>query len=155
MKKYKKAIYIIAITGIALLSSCKGGGGNGDDPEMTIDDRLKGSWVMVSVTVDGADVTSDFTGLKVTFNSNGSNSGSGSYSHTGGNTPIYSTGNYNINGITGIVLSEGDGGVIEAAITLSNSDKTLMLSFNNPTTTFGGGRVTSVAGEYVIVLDKQ
>ena len=150
-----KNIFLMIMLGIGVLfTTCKNGGGGGDDPELSIDEKLNGSWSLQSVTVDGVDVTSDFSSFGLTLNYNGPNTGTGHYTINNSNGLLFASGMYTLNGTTSVALSGDDGSTVSAAISLSDGDKVLSFSFNNPTTLYGGGRIEGISGDYIFILKK-
>ena len=154
--KYNELTSTIGLVVVFLfLISCKGGSGQ-KDPEISQDEKINGVWTLYSVDVDGTDVTNNFSGFTITFNSSGPNSYSGNYVIGGGYSLLDPSGNYSLIGTTAMSIKQGlRGGIIEAQISLSDSDKTLTFSFYNPSTTFGGGKTSGVQGQYTFVLKKQ
>jgi len=146
-------MYII-VTLVVLFPSCKDSNGGGGDPEISIDEKLNGSWTLQSVTVDGVDVTSDFSGFSLTLNYSGPNTGTGHYSINNSKGLLYASGNYTLNGTTSVTLAGDDGSTVNATISLTDGDKVLSFAFNNPTTLYGGGRSEAISGNYIFILKK-
>lgn len=139
--------YFSLLITLGLLTAC--GGEGGTDPEPTsFEELISANWSMQSVTVDGTDVTSDFTGFSVVLNSNGKGSNSGSFTISNANGVIDSSGSYTVNGSSGIVLN----GSISVSVSLSNENNTMTFAFNNPDDIFSGGRTEGTAGNYTVVL---
>ena len=153
MKTIKNIFALALIAFVMVFPSC--GGDGGGEPSISFDEKMNGTWTLTSVTLDGTDVTSDFTGFQISLSSSGPNSGGGFYTITNGNNMLYSSGSYSLNGTTNMNLNGDDGSSTSATISLSADGTTLTLSFYNPTTTLGGGRVDGAAGDYVFVLSKQ
>lgn len=154
MKTIKNIFTLALLATVLIFPSCGGDGGE-NEPSISFDEKLNGTWTLTSVTVDGSDVTSDFTGFQISLSSSGPDSGGGNYTITNGNSVLFSDGSYSLNGTTNMNLNGGDGSNTNATISLSADEATLTLSFYNPNTTFGGGRVDGAAGDYVFVLSKQ
>jgi len=153
MKTIKALLSIAVVAALTVFSSC-GGGDDGGAPSISIDEKLSGNWSLSSVTRDNSDVTGEFSGFSISLSSSGPNSGGGSYSASNGGT-LLTSGSYSLSGTSSISFSESSGSVTYSATSsLSNEDKTLTISFYNPTTTFGGGRTEGLAGDYVFVLNK-
>ncbi len=123
----------------------------GDDPnpvaEPTTLDKLQGTWNLSSVTRDGADVTSGFTGFKLVIaNTN--------YTITNGGTAwLESSGTLSISGDNATSV-DSMGGINNIALEFSNGNNTLKLTYAIDTTVVGG-RTTGLVGNYVFVLTKQ
>ncbi|MDH5475139.1 MAG: DUF5004 domain-containing protein [Cyclobacteriaceae bacterium] len=150
MKTIKNIFALALIASVMVFPSC-----GGDDPGISFDEKMNGTWILTSVTVDGNDVTSDFTGFQLSLSYSGPDYGGGSYNITNANNILSSSGSYSLNGTTSMNLNGDDGSSTSATISLSADDTTLTFSFYNPTTTLGGGRVEGAAGDYVFVLNKQ
>ena len=136
---------------IAITVSCGGDGNGGDDPipetSATTLERLQGTWTLSSVTRDGNDVTSEFDGFAIAISNT-------SYTITNGGTAwSVASGSMGINGDTAVSI-DSMGGNTNISIAFSNSDKTLTLTVSVANSIFGGGRVSSLAGNYVFVLTK-
>ena len=151
MKTIKALLSIAVVAALTVFSSC---GGGDDDPGLSLDEKLNGTWALSSVTVDNADVTGDFGGFQLSLSYSGPDFGGGNYNITNANNILYSSGGYTLNGTTGMNLNGGDGSYVSVQIALSNDDKTLTFSFYNPTTNFGGGRTAVLEGNYEFVLNK-
>jgi hypothetical protein len=147
-----KTIYkLLPILFIVVLFSCDGGG-NGTDPEpATFEEKLAGTWSMSSVKIDGSDVSSDYSGFSITFDASLNytiSNGGTTFTQTSGQIPKSWDGDLDqvtvgLNGITN-----------QVTLALSNENKTLTLSFSVDNNTFGGGRESGIAGNYVFVLNK-
>jgi len=151
MKTIKNILLLSLIATMLVFPSC----GGGDDPSISLDELLSGSWKLSSVTVDGNDVTSDFSGFTLSLSSNGPNSGGGYYSATNGGS-LLTSGSYNVDNTKIYTMNESNGqnSYSITSFSLTNDNKTLTFGFYNPTTTFGGGRIEGLSGEYVFVLNK-
>ena len=138
---------------VAVLISCDGGGGNGTDPEpeLSFEQKIVGTWNLSSVKIDGSDVSSDYDGFKISFDSNFN------YTITNGGTTFPQTsGGYSIQNSDSNGANISIGGLVNVVtVQFSNDDQTITLSFTVDTTTFGlGGRESGLAGNYVFVLNK-
>ena len=150
MKTLKTFLSIAVVAALTVFSSC-----GEDEPGLSFDEIVAGTWSLSSVTVDGSDVTSDFSGFSLSLNHNGPNSGSGSYSTNNGGS-LLTSGEYYADGTKIYTMNESSG-MTSYSITsfsLTNDNKTLTFGFNNPTTTLGGGRTEGLAGDYVFVFTK-
>lgn len=138
-KAFLSVISMILISGAGFLASCGGGG----DPKVDSFKVLQsGTWKMKAVTIDGDNANSDFTGLTVSFSASGFTSTNGA--------PVWpSSGTWSKN--TSDAFTRNDG----LTVTIDNaSNSALTLSLNWTKTTLGGGRVGSIAGEYVFTFSK-
>jgi hypothetical protein len=147
MKTIKVIILISTLASVLVLASCSGGGD--PSPVDTFEQKLIGTWNLNSVKRDGNDVTSEFNGFEISFNE-----GADSFSITGGNDIIYSSGSYTLSGTNAMTLSSG-GENTSVSLSLSSNERQLTFSFRNNKTIYSGGRNDGVAGDYVFVLDKQ
>lgn len=149
MKTIKNILILSLIASVLVFPSC-----GDDDSELTIDQLIAGTWTLSSVTVDGGDATSEFTGFSMTITDGGSytvNNGGGLLS--GGTYFLNSWGTVTTH--SSMDLSESSGiATYSAQVVMSNGNTTLTLSFYNPTTTFGSGRTEGARGDYVFVLNK-
>lgn len=132
-------IITISLLSLALgLSSCKEDEDKKSDPR----DLLERTWILGSegsVTKDGSDVTDDYTGLQVTFSSDGTYAAlnSGHFFNASG------TWAWQGNAVTSLTL-DGDFSVQVAE--LSETDLHLQLVLE--TDDLEGGRIKGLVGEY-------
>ena len=100
-----------------------------------------GTWKVKTVTVNGVDQLSLFTGFSLSYSAT-------SFSATNG-APVWpATGTWTLNS-EGTIITRGDG----LAVNIDNITSTsLGLSLSWGKTTLGGGRSTSVAGSHVFTF---
>jgi hypothetical protein len=144
MKKVKLiwmlATFTLAIGALISISSC--GGKKTVKPDVA--GLLKsGTWKVGTVTVNGANQISLFTGLTVTFAASSFNSANGD--------PVWpATGTWTLNP-EGTIITRGDG----LTVNIDNISQTALgLSLTWNKTTLGGGRSGSVAGNHVFTFGK-
>lgn len=140
---------------MVMLIAC--GGDGGDDPAppppsaATFEEKLAGTWNVSSVKIDGSDVSSDYSGFSITFDTNLNytiSNGGTTFTQSSGS---WGTASSNDTGATGFL----DGITNQVTLVFSNENKTLTLSFIVDNSTFGlGGRGDGLAGSYVFVLNK-
>jgi hypothetical protein len=151
---------IMLLFGVFSFSSC--GGDGGDDPEPTAGEKVlinlvASQWKVKSVTVDGADKSSLFPNLSITFVSSASVNGkptafSGTFTTVNGGSVWPALGNWNINDIAvGSKLTRSDGLEIQLTEVTETSLK-MSLAWNK--TTIGPGRVESVKGQHIFSMGK-
>lgn len=144
MKQLRKFVFFTFSIAAMLLISC---GGDDDtsvaaDPvEQTEEEKqlelLSASvWKMSSITLDGADATSNFSGLELTIKSDKTYSTNGSYDPVWPSSGTFSFGS-DIN-----TLTRDDG----VSMTISVSETSLSISF---TYADSGGRLDAIPGDYV------
>jgi hypothetical protein len=137
---------ILNVVGLLYVSGC-GGGGDPAPPktesQKATEIMTQGTWTMQSVSVDGADKTSIYAGLKITFTSTGFSASNG-----GGVWPNMGTWQFTDN--TGKTMKRDDG----LTITLTElTDKKMVLTLTWRETTLGG-RESSVEGSHVFTFGK-
>ena len=142
---------LLKLVPIVLLFLTIGCGGGGEDPnpvaEPTTLDKLQGTWNLSTVTRDGVDVTSEFTGFKLVIVNK-------DYTITNGGTAwLESSGTLSISGDNATSI-DSMGGITNIALEFSNDNKTLKLTYAIDSTVVGG-KTTGLAGNYVFVLTKQ
>jgi hypothetical protein len=139
MKTYiKNKLNVVAIILIScLVASC-----GGDDPsahEETKKTLTTGMWKISKVTVDEVDKTADFENMTLQFTGN-------TFTATNGRPVWPESGTWTFKDNSGRTLLRDDGVVVTiAAITMNH----LVLDLNWDKTTLGGGRMSSIGGDYV------
>ena len=144
MKQLRKFVFFTFSIAAMLLISC----GDDDDTSVATDpvaqteeekqlETLSASvWKMSSITLDGADATSNFSGLELTIKSDKTYSTNGSYDPVWPSSGTFSFGS-DIN-----TLTRDDG----VSMTISVSETSLSISF---TYADSGGRIDGIPGDYV------
>jgi hypothetical protein len=137
------AIWLIGI------AACGGGGNNNpppSDPQAEVKAKLtSGTWNVQSVTRDNMDASSDFTGFTIKFAAT-------TYTVQNGGTALSSSGSWAFDGSsTSRIILEG---VLNVALSFSNSDTNLQLRFTIPVTEYSLGRIETLQGNYVFNLVK-
>jgi hypothetical protein len=132
-----------------MLSSCGGGGG---EPEPSLQEKAKQNltaspWKVISVTVDGVDKTSLFTGFTITFTS----APSFNYTTTNGGAVWPSSGGWSFSDSDGKALNFS--GVLPIQLT-TLTETSLVMSFAWNKNTFGSGRSGSIKGNHVFTMGK-
>ncbi|HEY9049356.1 MAG TPA: hypothetical protein VIN08_25820 [Ohtaekwangia sp.] len=144
--------FVIAIAVINVMASC--GGDNATDPATEAANKLSGTWAINGgyVKADGADVTSDYTGLAITF------------TETKSNVPVYAVqnGGYAFNNITFDTWNFTDNtftaierGQDEIVMHYTITDDALTLNFTVPDPLLEGGRAQGIFGDFEIKLKKK
>ena len=144
MKQLRKFVFFTFSIAAMCLISC----GGDDDTSVATDpvaqteeekqlELLSASvWKMSSITLDGADATSNFSGLELTIKSDKTYSTNGSYDPVWPSSGTFSFGS-DIN-----TLTRDDG----VSMTISVSETSLSISF---TYADSGGRIDAIPGDYV------
>jgi hypothetical protein len=145
MKHLRSFIFFTFSLGALMLISC---GDDSDDPvtedpltesteeEKQLESLSASAWKMSSITLDGADVTSNFDGLVLTINSDKTYSTNGSYDPVWPSSGSFTFGS-DIN-----TLTRDDG----VSMTISVSETSLTVTF---TYADSGGRIDALPGDYV------
>lgn len=128
---------IVSITTVILLSSC--GGSDPSPQEVKLKKLIAHGWTLSSVTVDGVDKTSLFSGMTLSFTKT-------NYTTTNGAIVWPSSGTWEFVDSKGTTIIRND----DLEITITEiTGTTLKLSLVWSSTTYGPGRATSVAGNHV------
>ena len=144
MKYFRSLIFFTFSLGALMLISC------GDDDDASVaDDPVEqteeekqleslsaSAWTMSSITLDGADVTTNFSGLVLTIKSDKTYSTNGSYDPVWPSSGSFTFGS-DIN-----TLTRDDG----VSMTISVSETSLTITF---TYADSGGRIDALPGDYV------
>ena len=143
MRHFRSFIFFIFSIAAMTLISC------GDDDDSVADDPTEQTeeekqleslsasvWTMSSITLDGADVTTNFSGLVLTINSDKTYSTNGSYDPVWPSSGSFTFGS-DIN-----TLTRDDG----VSMTISVSETSLTITF---TYADSGGRIDALPGDYV------
>ena len=144
MKYFRSLIFFTFSLGALMLISC------GDDDDASVaDDPVEqteeekqleslsaSAWTMSSITLDGADVTTNFSGLVLTIKSDKTYSTNGSYDPVWPSSGSFTFGS-DIN-----TLTRDDG----VSMTISVSETSLTVTF---TYADSGGRIDALPGDYV------
>jgi hypothetical protein len=132
-------VSVAVIVALANLAACKK-----SDPAPSNTSKLTANnWVMQSVTVDGVDKTSVYSGLTIKFTDT-------AYTTTHGGVVWPASGTWHWTNNEQTVFERNDGLPVTAEVTAT----TLKLSLVWATTTLGG-RVQSVAGQHIFNFVKQ
>lgn len=143
MKKINIIVSALVVVSLLLVAGCKK-----DDPQPETERIQKllasGTWQVESVLVNETDQTSTFSGLTLSFTPT-------TYSTTNGDVVWPASGTWAFVDATAKKILRDD----DVEITLVEVTSTsLRLSFVNPVTTIGGGRVASIAGEHEFQFTK-
>lgn len=141
MNKLKEIIgsslIMLLIVGLGTLNSCKK-----DDPQPETERvqqlLVSGNWQIQSVLVNETDQTASFSGLTLSFTAT-------NYSTTNGKIvwPASGTWKFSDNSATKITRDNS----LEISL-IEVTPTSLRMSFINPTTTIGTGRLSSTSGEH-------
>ncbi len=138
---YESTICVVTLAVITMLMLMAGCGGDSTAPsatEITTNQLKANTWRISSVMVDGVDKTSMYANMTLTFTSN-------SFSTTNGSVVWPASGTWDFVDSTAKTITRNDG----LKITINEITNTsLKLSLTWSTTTLGGGRAASVAGDH-------
>jgi len=113
-------------------------------PQDVVKTNLVGPiWKIKTVTVDGVDYTSSYLGMTIVFTET-------SYTTTNGGVVWPSPGMWQFNSNDGSKMIRNDGKEVSISVTASQLD----LSLFWPTTTYTGGRSSSVKGSHKFTFTK-
>ena len=144
MKYFRSLIFFTFSLGALMLISCgdDDDASVADDPteqteeEKQLESLSASAWTMSSITLDGADVTTNFSGLVLTIKSDKTYSTNGSYD------PVWpSSGSFTF-GSDLNTLTRDDG----VSMTIAVSETSLTVTF---TYADSGGRIDALPGDYV------
>jgi hypothetical protein len=149
---------LILVSATVFFSNC----GGSDDPEKSEEeiqlDKLKASpWTLLSAS-DGADRTSEYPGMTLTFA--GTFSQGGTYNYTSSATSWPSVSPWKKDDTWKFVSGSAGNKIIrladdkEMTYALTNSDKQLSISFNYTGPGFNNGRVAVVEGDWVFTFTR-
>jgi hypothetical protein len=145
IKTIKYFLSTLAIlSGLLFIQSC---GSKGSDPSPV--DQMKailiaGTWNLQTVSVDGVDKTSVYTGLTIKFTGD-------NFTATNGRAVWPASGTWQFADDTGKNIIRGDG--LPIAIEEATATK-LVLKFNWNQNTLGSGRISSVKGQNIFTFGK-
>jgi hypothetical protein len=151
------SLSILVSAGI-FYASCDGGDDPAKSQEQTQLEKLTGTWNIQSVDNDGTDRTSDYPGMTVNFGGTYSAGGTYNYTSDADSWPDLSpwkaidTWKFKSGSEGTIFIRQND--LVEINYALSNSDKTLTLTFNYGGAGFHNTRIGSVTGDWTFVLTK-
>ena len=134
--------FIFSIAAMTLISCGDDDDSVADDPtEQTEEEKQLESlsasvWTMASITLEGADVTTNFSGLVLTINSDKTYSTNGSYDPVWPSSGSFTFGS-DIN-----TLTRDDG--VSMTISVSETSLTITLTYAD-----SGGRIDALPGDYV------
>ena len=144
MKYFRSLIFFTFSLGALMLISCgdDDDASVADDPteqteeEKQLESLSASAWTMSSITLDGADVTTNFSGLVLTIKSDKTYSTNGSYDPVWPSSGSFTFGS-DIN-----TLTRDDG--VSMTISVSETSLTITLTYAD-----SGGRIDALPGDYV------
>ena len=150
MKHLRSFIFFTFSIASVMLISC---GDDGDDPgsddpveateeENQLESLSTSAWTMTSITLDGVDATSNFSGLILTIKSDKTYSTNGEYDPVWPSSGTFTFGS-DLN-----TLTRDDG----VSMTVSVSETSLSITF---TYADAGGRIDALPGDYVFSFTPQ
>jgi hypothetical protein len=140
MKTKNILLFAAAISALAFsvltFTSCSNNDPAPTDIEIVTDQITSGPWKVKSVTVDGTDQTNLFTSFTLQVSP-------AAFTTTHGGVVWPASGSWDFTDASATKIKRTDG--IEMTIE-SISESELILSFTWSTTTYGGGRISSISG---------
>jgi hypothetical protein len=146
MKRFYIITQLLAVcSAVALFQNCSSDDGNPVDPQ----DAIAKTWIVNTnglVTKDGTNLTSDYIGLTLTFNSDGT------YTTTNGKMLLQSSGTWNwVGNDVANVMLDGD-----FPVTVKNlAANSLEIAFTMDEEHVNTGRSRAVLGNYIIKLQSK
>lgn len=147
---------LILVSAGLFYASCDGG----DDPKSEEEsqlDKLKATWTLQSAN-DGTDRTDEYPGMTVTIAGTFSEGGTYNYSSDADSWPSVSpwkaidTWKFKSGSVANTIIRQSD--LQEMTYLLSDSDKTLTISFNYQGPGFNNARTESVTGDWDFVFTR-
>ncbi|MBT1701440.1 hypothetical protein KK083_31390 [Fulvivirgaceae bacterium PWU4] len=147
MKTYKSLspvlLAVLLLMESFLYSACDGDGEPKTARQSALEKLTAKTWKIKSVTADGADVTSKFAGMSITFTET-------TFTVSNGSTMWPATDVWSFVNDEAVSIKRGDNVQVEiAALTASSLTLTLQWSKN----AFGPGRERSVTGNYTFIFE--
>lgn len=139
-------IYTAIVLLLAVLLLTLAGCDKGNDPtaeEAALKKLKSKTWQLKSVTVDGVDRSQDYAGMSIIFSDH-------AITAVKGGVVWRSQDTWQFTNAQATAFIRGDG-VTAELITLTSASLVVRLSWNE--TTYGPGRVRSVAGEYIFSFE--
>lgn len=139
-------IYTVIVLFLAALLVTLAGCDNGGDPsaeEAALKKLKSKTWQVKSVTVDGVDKSQDYAGMTIVFSDN-------TIAAVKGGAVWLSQDTWQFTNAQATALVRGDGVTVEL-VTLTAASLVVRLSWSE--TTYGPGRLRSVAGEYIFSFE--
>jgi hypothetical protein len=136
-------ICMLVILSFTFLTGCK----KDDSPttaEIMTQKLMAATWKVSSVTVDGTDRTSMFTGMTLKFTS-------GTYTTTNGHVVWPASGTWTFSNAEATMITRDDG--LVGTLT-EVTDASLKMSLTWSKTTFGPGRSGSIMGKHEFVMGR-
>lgn len=147
---------IILIAAGVFYTSCDSGGDEKSPEELQLD-KLKFNWTLQSAN-DGTDRTDEYPGMTLTFSGTFSEGGTYNYSSSASSWPSISPWNdvdtwkFKSGSVSNAIVRQSD--LLEMNYSLTNSDKTLSISFIYSGPGFSNGRTESVDGNWTFVFTR-
>jgi hypothetical protein len=146
--KLKRLIYALpwcALVFMLAASGCGSDGGDDTPPAPDVQALLtSGAWKVKSVTVDGLNKNDLFTGFTIGFTATG-------FTATNGDPVWPASGTWTFADATKKSVTRNDGTTVTLE-SISETELTLKLQWSK--TTLGGGKINSIAGTHVFILNK-
>jgi hypothetical protein len=157
MKHVARLFSVILLAGAGLFYMGCDDDDGGKSQEQTQLDKLKATWTLQSAN-DGTDRTDEYPNMTLTFTGTFSEGGTYNYSSDADSWPSVSpwkaidTWKFKSGSVENIIIRQVD--LLEMNYSLTNSDKTLTISFTYSGTGFNNGRTESVDGDWDFVFTR-
>lgn len=141
MAKLKVIISIFLLSFLTYLTACKK---EDPSPQDKVKTNLVGPiWKIKTVSVDGVDYTSSYSGMTIVFTET-------TYNTTKGGVVWPASGTWQFISTDDTKIIRNDG--LEVTVSVTSTQLDLLLFW--PTTSYGGGRSNSVKGNHVFTFTK-
>jgi len=157
MKHVARLFSVILLAGAGFFyMSCDDDDGGKSEEELQLD-KLKATWTLQSAN-DGTDRTDEYPNMTMTITGTFASGGTYNYSSDADSWPSVSpwkavdTWKFKSGSVGNTIIRQTD--LLEMDYSLTNSDKTLTISFNYSGTGFNNGRTESVDGDWDFVFTR-
>jgi hypothetical protein len=159
MKMFSRILSVLVITSLGLMYTGCGGGDDKEDPAEKVQlGKLSSTWNVNTVTLDGVDRKSDFTGFKLTLGGTfDAANPKGPYNYSVSGTrptpnPWPASGTWKFGSDVAKDLVRLD--TPDQAMTYTVTDTSLSITFTYSGDGFTGGRTNQVSGTWVFTFTK-
>ena len=158
MKHVARLLSLLLLVSAGIFYASCDGGDDGEKSQEEIQlDKLKATWTLQSAN-DGTDRTDEYPGMTMVISGTFTEGGTYNFSSTATSWPSVSpwedvgTWKFKSGSVANTIIRQSD--LQEMTYVLSNSDKTLTISFNYQGPGFNNGRIESVDGDWDFVFTR-